>query len=159
LRQTRKKIRLSPTSYQQGHAFFITVSTHIRFPWFSAHAELAEGAVQLLMQLALDRASKLYAWCVMPDHIHLLLQDRNIIDFVRLFKGKLVPKASALKRDQRLWQRSFYDHGLRKDEALEQTAAYIWENPVRAGLVNQASEYEWSGSLVWANSREFRGRV
>ena len=130
----------------------------MRFPWFSAYAELAEEAVQLLMQLASDRGSMVYAWCIMPDHLHLLLRDTNVIDFVRLFKGKLVPKAAMLKRDQQLWQRSFYDHGLRKDEDLEHTAAYAWENPVRAGLVADAAEYVWSGSLVWPNWREFLGK-
>ena len=111
------------------------------------------------MQLSSDRGSELYVWCIMPDHVHLLLQDRNVIDFVRLFKGKLVPKAAVLKQDKRLWQRSFHDHGLRKDEDLQQTAAYIWGNPVRSGLVADAAEYDWSGSLVWPNWREFIGRA
>ena len=130
----------------------------MRFPWFSTYAELSEETVQLLIQLASDRGSMLYAWCIMPDHIHLLLQDTNIIDFVRLFKGKLVPKAAVLKQDQRLWQRSFYDRGLRKEESLEQTAVYIWENSLRAGLVAHATEYPWSGSLVWPNWRDFVGK-
>jgi putative transposase len=94
----------------------------------------------------------------MPEHVHLLLQDDNIIEFLRRIKGKMVPKAAALKPDQRLWQRSFYDHGIRKEETLEKIAAYIWENPVRAGLVGHATEYTWSGSLEWPNWRELIGR-
>ena len=154
-RPARKKIRLDPASYHQGHAFFVTTSTYMRYPWFSKSKELTREAVELLIKLASDRGSKLYAWCIMPEHIHLLLQDNNIIDFVRMIKGKLVPKAALLKRDQRLWQRSLYDHGLRKEESLEHTAVYIWENPVRAGLVAHATEYAWSGSLVWPNWRDF----
>jgi REP element-mobilizing transposase RayT len=131
----------------------------MRFPWFSTYTELAGDAVQLLIGLASDRGSKLFALCIMPEHVHLLLQDANIIDFVRVFKGKMVPKAAVLKPNQRLWQRSFYDHGLRKEESLENIAVYIWENPVRAGLVAHATEYAWAGSLVWPNWRELIGRA
>ena len=158
-RPARKKIRLSPASYHQGHAFFVTTSTHMRYPWFSTYPELAQEAVELLIRLATDRESRLYAWCIMPEHIHLLLQDANVINFMRMIKGKLVPKATMLKRGQRLWQRSFYDHGLRKEETLEHIAVYIWGNPVRKGLVACASEYAWSGSLVWLNWRDFFGRA
>ena len=154
-RPARKKIRLDPASYHQGHAFFVTTTTYMRYPWFSTYPELAQETVELLTRLAADRGSMLYAWCIMPEHIHLLLQDNNIIEFVRMIKGKLVPKAALLKQDHRLWQRSFYDHGLRKEESLERTAVYIWENPVRAGLFAHATQYTWSGSLVWPNWRGF----
>jgi putative transposase len=87
----------------------------------------------------------------MPDHIHLLLQDSNIIDFVRLFKGRMTPMARSLERSRKFWQRSFFDHGIRNDESLEKTARYIWENPVRKDMVNHPSEYTWSGSEIWPN--------
>jgi REP element-mobilizing transposase RayT len=85
----------------------------------------------------------------MPDHIRLLLQDRDVVDFVRLLKGKLAPLARRLEPDRARWQRSFYDHALRREETLSDVARYIWHNLVRAGLVMRAREYPWSGSLVW----------
>jgi putative transposase len=90
----------------------------------------------------------------MPDHLHLLLQDKDIIGFVRVLKGRLTPEGCRLRPGQVLWQRSFFDHALRKEESLNDVARYIWENPVRAGIVDCASEYEWSGSLVWPNWKE-----
>jgi hypothetical protein len=48
-----------------------------------------------------------------------------------------------------LWQRRFYDHALRASESIEIVAGYIWNNPVRAGLVSEADDYPFSGSLVW----------
>jgi REP element-mobilizing transposase RayT len=94
----------------------------------------------------------------MPDHIHLLLQDKDIVDFVRLFKGRMTPKAFAIEPGRRLWQRGFYDHALRKEESLEVVALYIWENPVRTGMVDDPAKYAWSGSEVWPDWRELYGR-
>jgi REP element-mobilizing transposase RayT len=48
------------------------------------------------------------------------------------------------------WQRSYYDHVLRRDEDLESVRSYISENPVRAGLAEVPEEYPFSGSLVAA---------
>jgi putative transposase len=90
--------------------------------------------------------------------MHLLLQDKNIVDFVRVFKGRMTPRARFLETGRKLWQRSFHDHGLRKEENIENIARYIWENPVRKGMVDHAPKYLWSGSEVWSNWRDFFGR-
>ena len=94
----------------------------------------------------------------MPDHVHLLLQDQEVVDFVRLFKGKMTPRARKIEPERRLWQRSFFDHALRKEQSLTDIACYIWENPVRAAMADEPEEYPWSGSEVWPNWRKLYGR-
>ena len=79
------------------------------------------------------------------------------MDFVRLFKGKMIPHARAVHGGRRLWQRSFFDHALRKEEALQEVASYIWENPVRKGIVDQPAKYRWSGSFTWPEWRSCYG--
>ena len=145
----RKKIRLPIPAYDKGHAFFVTISTYKKFPWFQKQAFLCESAIELMRSLANDSGIIVYAWCFMPDHMHLLIQGKSIIDFIRLLKGKMTPVARSIERSRRLWQRSFYDHALRKEESLSEVACYIWENPVRAGIVDKPKDYSWSGSEVW----------
>ncbi len=70
----------------------------------------------------------------------------------------LTPQARAVERGRKLWQRSFFDHALRKEESLTDVACYIWENPVRAKIVEEPIDYAWSGSEVWTNWRSFYGR-
>ena len=151
----RKTIRLAAEAYCQGNPFSITIGTYDRYPWFQLHHQLSTTTVDILLGLARNRGSSLYAWCIMPDHIHLLLSNDSILDFVRLFKGKLIPEGRLLNPRRRLWQRSFYDHALRMEEDLFEVAHYIWHNPVRAGIVDHAADYEFSGSLVWGNWRHF----
>ena len=89
------------------------------------------------------------AYCFMPDHVHLLVEARgetaDAIAFVHQAKqrsGYAVARAYGLK----LWQPSFYDRILRREEATLSVARYILENPVRAGLVKSPGEYLFSGS-------------
>lgn len=47
------------------------------------------------------------------------------------------------------WQPESYDHLVRDAREFEKIQNYIEQNPVRAGLVREASEYRWS-SAGWA---------
>ncbi|MEE9495391.1 MAG: transposase [Desulfobacterales bacterium] len=154
----RKKIRLPQIVYKQSHAFFITIGTHNKYPWFRLYPDLNNMAIQLIRELAPALKMKIYAWCVMPEHIHILIHGNNLIELVRLFKGKMIPIARKIEPARKLWQRSFYDHVLRKEEALHEIAMYIWENPIRANIVNSPADYQWSGSEEWPNWRNFYGR-
>ena len=44
------------------------------------------------------------------------------------------------------WQDESYDHMVRNEREFEKIRSYIEENPVRAGLVREASEYRWSSA-------------
>ncbi len=84
----------------------------------------------------------------MPDHLHVLLQgdkpNASLPDFVRNFKQR---SAYAFRQHagDPPWQRSYYDHVLRKDENIREIARYIFENPVRKGLIGDFREFPFSG--------------
>lgn len=98
----------------------------------------------------------------MPDHLHLLLEgetkDADLNRLIVLFKQasgynykKTVGRRFSADEKPKLWQTSFYDHVLRKDEDLLDVVKYILNNPVRKGLVRNYTEYMHSGSLVFRN--------
>jgi putative transposase len=151
----RKKIRLAQTAYEHGNAFSIVISTADRYPWFKLYPELADKISLFIVEIPNERGTEIFAWCLMPDHLHILLRDKNIVDYVRLLKGRTTPTAQQLEPDRKLWQRSFYDHALRNEESLSDVAKYIWENPVRKGIVDRFIDYRWSGSTVWSDWKEF----
>jgi len=85
----------------------------------------------------------------MPDHVHLLVagsSDSRLSEFMRIFK-QLSSYEAKRTTGEGLWQISYYDHVLRREEDLAQLARYIWENPVRAGLVSKRSDYPHSGPV------------
>ena len=72
----------------------------------------------------------------MPDHVHMLAS------FARNYKIEAV--VSAWKRYTAtktgvVWQDRFFGHRLRSHESAEEKCQYILNNPVRAGLVEDAS--------------------
>jgi putative transposase len=86
----------------------------------------------------------------MPDHVHLLLglgQSTNLVSIVGAWKSKCFLLRRRRGNLRRFWQRSFYDHALRRDEDLLVVARYVLANPIRAGLVENATDYPLSGSF------------
>lgn len=105
---------------------------------------------------------KVWAYCFMPDHLHLLLEgearDADLKRLITVFKqisgykyGQGVSQRFSAEKESKLWQPSFYDHVLRKDEDLLDVVRYILDNPVRKGLVRNYTEYMHSGSIVFGD--------
>jgi len=85
------------------------------------------------------------ACCLMPDHLHWLIRDAATMRrVVGQLKSSTTRALWELGHPGRLWQRSFWDHVVRREESLEAIARYIVNNPVRKGLVRDAREYPWS---------------
>ena len=86
----RRRTRLESMAYAEPSAICsITITTARRLPVF-ADGSLATSCADLLVRGANDSDVKLHAFCLMPDHAHLLVSpsiDVSIIEFVRRFKG------------------------------------------------------------------------
>jgi REP element-mobilizing transposase RayT len=84
----------------------------------------------------------------MPDHVHLLVRggspDVSLQRFVHQAK-QLSAHAYRSIRRQPLWQRGYHDRVLRPHTPLADVIRYIVQNPVRAGLVENADKYRFSG--------------
>ncbi|MBI2058972.1 MAG: transposase [Nitrospirae bacterium] len=149
----RRRIRLDRAAYRQGHAFSLTLCTADRAKHLE-RAELVDVFVPLLRRAADSLCAEVFAYCFMPDHLHLLLRcpaGGDVVEFVRMFKILTTHEGRKVGVPAPLWQRSFYDHALRLEESIEKVARYIWENPVRRGLVSDYRRFPHSGSFVWAD--------
>lgn len=142
----RKNIRLPRPIYEQnGQVFSITICTADRQDFF-AEPHLARRVIYSLESDFIRDQLDLFAYCLMPDHLHLLVapRDGNIIDVIgswKKFTGNLMRKYGL---EGPFWQRGFYDHALRREEDLVTTAEYIVMNPVRSGLVDSWDKYPYS---------------
>ena len=148
----RKKIRLAPELYKViGLPCSITLATKGAQKIFLNEC-LAESFVTLIRDYCLRNDIPLYTYCVMPDHVHLLISasdKKDIIEFVRELKSLSTIIAWQHGYTGTIWQKSFYDHFLRKDEDCQVVANYIVQNPVRQHIVEHWGDYRFSGSLVY----------
>jgi putative DNA methylase len=94
----------------------------------------------------------LHAFVVMPNHVHLLATPAVALPkLTKSLKGITGKRANAMLAltGSSFWQEESYDHLVRDEREFEKILNYIEENPVRAGLVREASDYRWS-SAGWA---------
>ncbi len=98
-------------------------------------AAIVAGAIQ---HFAGDRYD-LGAWCVMPNHVHMILAPKEgeslaeILHSIKRFSAREANKV--LGREGAFWQKETYDHIIRSEEEFVKQTAYVMGNPEKAGLV------------------------
>jgi REP element-mobilizing transposase RayT len=146
----RRRHRLAPSVYRDtSNVFSITLCTRPRRAVL-VDPPFARFAIRTLGDLRTRFRMPVWAYCLMPDHAHLLIGPSSWISatgLVGAWKSMTARYRGGSNGRRRLWQRSFYDHALRSEEDLRTVALYILHNPVRAGLVDDWREYLYSGSF------------
>jgi REP element-mobilizing transposase RayT len=109
---------------------------------------------EALRSSASSSAVKILVWCLMPNHLHVLVDpwEGNVIDWVRVFKGRVASEARQ-EGLHSLWQKSFHDHVLRAEEDTTRVVKYLLENPVRASMAEGWEDWPHHGSLTLDLSR------
>ena len=144
--------RLDGFTYVGLARYFLTTCTYRRRTTFRDHT-VASQTIALFRTTSQAEGFSLLAYCLMPDHAHVLVEGlSDSSDFKRF--AKLTKQRSgaayALKADGPLWQKGNYERVLREGEDAKEIARYIIVNPVRAGLVQSADEYPYVGSDAWS---------
>ncbi len=93
---------------------------------------------------------RLIAWCVMPNHVHVLIETFNHWPIPTVVQGWKSFTAKAINRhlgnSGKLWQEDYYDRYIRDDAHLAAIIAYIHNNPVKAGLTTTAEDWPYSSA-------------
>ncbi len=92
--------------------------------------------------------ARLYAYVLMTNHVHLLMEpekDGDLGRFMQSVGRRYVRDINATyHRSGTLWEGRFRSAVVSRDEYLIVCSRYIELNPVRAGMVSHAGEYRWS---------------
>jgi len=125
-------------------------------PFYLRQPAIADMVVEVIHHNAdvLERYT-LHAFVVMPNHIHMLVSPKiPLPQLTKAVKGFTAKRANQMLActGNPFWQEESYDHLVRGRAEWERIKFYIEQNPVRAGLVNEARQYRWS-SAGWATGR------
>ena len=147
--------------------FCYVTSTCLDFAHLFHRQEMrTKMAVILLENCQMNRA-RLHAFVVMSHHLHLLVRpndDQTISQLMSKVKRQsaltLGPKFNDFERNQlnaqyglndhRFWKAGFRGFPIYTEELRLQKLNYIHQNPVRADKVEEAQEYVWSSSHLYA---------
>lgn len=143
--------RIKGFSYIGPYRYFITFCCLGRAAVFT-DIRLGQSVVWQFRRTCREKKFAILAYCVMPDHAHLLLEGMddasNLTVLIKTAKQSSGQRfAARMKRP--LWEEGFHDRVLRPEEDPKRFARYIIENPVRAGLVKSPLDYPLSGSSRW----------
>ena len=113
-----------------------------------------EKYLKLLQRYKKKYKFRLYAWCLMPNHVHLILDTNSPSDLAKIMQGLNLAYArwfnKKYKKVGHLWQGRYKSMVIQKDKYVLDCINYIELNPVRANLKGSPLEHPWSS---------FRARV
>ena len=156
-----KHLRRLERIWLDSPIYFVTACTKNR------RAALANDSTTQIFIEEWRAARERHGWAVgryviMPDHVHFFcrpeLDAKKLSEFIGAWKSWTSRKINALSAQrstisaEALWQRDFFDHVLRSNESYSKKWNYVFDNPVRAGLVSPANKWTYAGeieTLMW----------
>ena len=139
----------------------IIITSYNRSPIFIENIDFIRTAFR---QTTRNYKFEIVAICVLPDHIHLILNPENIKEYSKIISsvkhrfshdvGQVCPTylcshdnlkiGYANKREKGLFQRRFYEHTILNQSELNNHINYIHYNPVKHGYVKSVKDWEYS---------------
>jgi len=147
----------------ENACYFITVTARKFIPLFQG-AEVVRILFDSLEFQRRNNGLKVYAYVVMPNHIHLVVgsdpkimnnvigcfksyTSRSIAEYLDVNDAQLLKKLqnSAYKgQSYAVWQETFRSEVIYGEVFLKQKVDYIHNNPVKSGLVESADDWKYS---------------
>jgi len=140
--------------FVEGAVYHVTSRTNDKIHVF------AEKLGQRIMLLVLEEAKekyrfRLHNFCIMPTHIHLLITPANGTNLSRVIQWI---KTHTAKRwnyihgsQDHLWGERFFSRPVKDLREYLHVYNYIDQNPVKAGLTQNAQDWKASGAYYIAN--------
>ena len=133
----------------QPHTFFITSNTSQGTAIFKVE-NWARVFLKNLYHYRRSGDYLLHEFVLMPNHFHLLITpcgETTLEKAMQLIKGGCAYRLKEAGRDKPgVWQRGFTDRRVRDAEEYRGFREYIYQNPVKAGLVQRPEEYRYSSA-------------
>lgn len=154
--QARYSRRRLPHFERPWAKYMITFSTAERRVLAPASRQITLDAIRFLH----DAKCTLYAACVMPDHVHLLMEPRvkehdvegepvfysltEILHSLKSFTANAINKVEG-SAGNAVWEKESFDRMIRSEADLQEKFGYVLRNPWDAGVVKADEDYAW----VW----------
>ena len=147
----------------------IILASYNRKPIFIDNIDILRTAFRNTMKIY---KFEIVAICVLPDHIHVILNPENIRDYSKIISsvkhsfsavvGQVCPTYGGFsdelkngyknKREKGLFQRRFYEHTITTQEELNNHIDYIHYNPVKHGYTASVKDWEYSSFHKYAKN-------
>lgn len=135
----------NPRCVEPGLAYHVTQRGVNRQSVFFSHVDRLTY-LALASSNAADCNVRIFAWCLMTNHVHLVLEagrENSLAIFFRRVHCRYAKCLNARRsRTGHLWQNRYYSCALGPTH-LWPVIGYVEANPVRAGLIEEGAAYPW----------------
>ena len=135
-----------------GLIYHVTARGNYRQDIFHSEAD-KERYIWLLAHYQQEYGVKLFAFVLMDNHVHLLLerpQSTSLGEIVKTLHGRFSKEINRERRQVgHLFQGRFYSLIVEEDAYLLELTRYIHLNPVRAGMVDSPDQYRWGSARTY----------
>jgi len=159
--------------YTQHGAFHVTTNVHWDIPWCTVPG-IPQILIARMFECRTFYAGKLYAFCVLPDHVHMIINPGRpgLSTFVQMFKSNAMrdvhtllrsrpvnkdicmtnPQPGLIRVDDKVsatmsairWKKGFFVREISGERQWDATMSYVQRNGVRHGLASDVSRWPWS---------------
>ncbi len=136
--------------HESRQTHFITFTCYRHLKHLASHALCAQAISSLEMTRA-KFGLRVYAFVLMPDHVHLLVSEPGTSALAAAVQSFEISssKSSSAERTldgitSPLWQKRYHDRNVRDHGEFLEKMQYILRNPVRRGLCASPEEWRWS---------------
>ncbi|HWY09392.1 MAG TPA: transposase [Candidatus Acidoferrales bacterium] len=131
--------------YGKGDLHFVTFSCFRRRPYLMKPSART-AFVETLKEIRARHRFHLFGYVVMPEHVHLLLDEAGALNPSKVIQVVKQNVSSALGHGTGIpfWQRRFYDFNTWSAGKINEKLIYMHENPLRRGLVAHPRDWPWS---------------
>lgn len=113
--------------------------------------------IEIMKEAKIRYAVKLFAYCLMPTHFHMVLMPRQAGDLSRWMQWLMTSHVRRYHRHYgttgHIWQGRYKSFLIQLDSHLIVVLRYVESNPLRAGLVHSAKDWPWSSCLESVGTR------
>ena len=140
---------------QSGQSHFLTFSCYRRQANLSS-PDACDLFVQCLEDMRRRFAMRIYGYVVMPEHVHLLVnepEDAPLADAMHFLKLSFAKRLRSRKRaieSSSFWQKRYHDRNVRDAQEFTVKLRYLHRNPVERGLVKEPGAWKWSSFRHYA---------
>jgi len=157
-RRRRNLPKHSPPHWAMGFSgqYIVTAACFEHAPIVGKSMERLTECEQQLLTACEEHTTKIYAWCVLPNHYHVLVGTQEIKLLCRTlgrFHGRssFTWNAEDDERGRKVWFRCF-DREIRSERHFWATLNYVHHNPVHHWLVDKWQDWIWSSAAGFVSS-------
>lgn len=102
--------------------------------------------IEKMMKAKENGKFKLYGYCLMDNHVHLLIKEKEEIgiSIKRITVGYVIWHNNKYGRTGHLFQNRFMSEPVESESYYLTVLRYIHQNPVKARIVSKVNDYLWS---------------